>query len=198
LPNAIHIEKYGLGHRRTDLQNLYGLAEKKVLLTLSRISALERYKGHDQVIDALQELVLIVPNLVYVIAGSGDDLTRLKEKVKLLKLDCYVRFIGYVSDSDKSDIYRLADVFVMPSKGEGFGFVFLEALACGIPVVGSYTDGSKEALRNGELVWPDNPNSLKNGVLIALKKKKGIPDGLNYFSWENFQKRVLLALDEVL
>jgi len=201
LPNAIHLQQYGLGDKRSDLLKLYGLVGKKVLLTLSRISALERYKGHDQIIEAMRELVFIESSLVYVIAGGGDDLIRLQEKVTLLNLENHVRFIGYISDSDKSDIFRLADVFVMPSKGEGFGFVFLEALACGIPVVGSHVDGSKEALRDGEmgeLVWPDKPNSLKQGVLRALKKKKDIPAGLHYFSWENFQKRVLLALDEVI
>jgi glycosyltransferase involved in cell wall biosynthesis len=201
LPNAIHLEQYGLGDKRSDLLKLYGLVGKKVLLTLSRISALERYKGHDQMIEAMRELVLVEPRLVYVIAGGGDDLIRLQEKVTLLNLEDHVRFIGYVSDLDKPDIFRLADVFVMPSKGEGFGFVFLEALACGIPVVGSHVDGSKEALIDGdlgELVWPDCPSSIKKGVLTALKKKKDIPTGLYFFSWENFKKRVLLALDEVL
>ena len=201
LPNAVHLEQYGLGHKRTDLLERYGLVGKKVILTLSRISSLERYKGHDQIIETMRELILIEPNLVYVIAGAGDDLIRLEEKVRLRNLENHVRFIGYVSDLDKPDIFRLADVFVMPSKGEGFGFVFLEALACGIPVVGSHADGSKEALRDGdlgELVWPDNLNSIKKGVLMALKKKKDIPAGLHYFSWENFQKRVLIALDDVL
>jgi glycosyltransferase involved in cell wall biosynthesis len=90
----------------------------------------------------------------------------------------------------------------MPGRGEGFGFVFLEALACGIPVVGSTLDGSREALRQGSLgilVNPNCPEDIRAGILEALKRPRGIiPAGLEYFSFENFQKRCHDILRQVV
>ena len=74
-----------------------------------------------------------------------------------------VVFAGFIPEAEKADHYRLADAYVMPGRGEGFGFVFLEAMACGIPVVGSRLDGSREALRQGDLgilVDPDRPDDI--------------------------------------
>jgi phosphatidylinositol alpha-1,6-mannosyltransferase len=113
-----------------------------------------------------------------------------------------VVFAGFIPEAEKADHYRLADAFVMPGRGEGFGFVFLEALACGIPVVGSRLDGSREALRQGELgilVDPDRPDDIQAGILAALKRPRGvIPAGLEYFSFENFAKRCHGILRQVL
>ena len=82
---------------------------------------------------------------------------------------------------------------MMPSNGEGFGIVYLEALACGVPAVGSLTDESREALRDGmlgELVNPADPDSIRQGVLNALGKPRQIPNGLEYFAWPAFSARV--------
>jgi glycosyltransferase involved in cell wall biosynthesis len=90
----------------------------------------------------------------------------------------------------------------MPGRGEGFGFVFLEALACGIPAVGSKLDGSREALRGGALgvlVDPRRPEEIAAGILKALGQPPGvIPPGLDYFSFENFQKRCHAILRQVV
>jgi glycosyltransferase involved in cell wall biosynthesis len=81
----------------------------------------------------------------------------------------------------------------MPGRGEGFGFVFLEAMACGVPVVGSKLDGSREALRDGELgllVDPDDSDALADAVLTALQQPKAVPPGLEYFSFPRFAERL--------
>lgn len=75
-----------------------------------------------------------------------------------------VIFAGRIAEKEKAEHYRLADVYVMPSSGEGFGIVYLEALACGIPVIGSKIDGSRDALREGQLgllVNPTGPAELR-------------------------------------
>jgi phosphatidyl-myo-inositol dimannoside synthase len=193
LPNAIHLEHYGLAAKRTDLVNRYGLKGSKVIMTLARLSAAERYKGIDEVIELLPSLLTAEPTLKYMVVGDGDDRHRLELKVKSLGLAETVTFTGRVDESDKPDFLRLADTFVMPSKGEGFGFVFLEALACGVPAVGSLTDGSREALRDGmlgELVDPEDPQSIESGILSALLKRKEIPAGIEYFAWPEFSARV--------
>jgi glycosyltransferase involved in cell wall biosynthesis len=87
----------------------------------------------------------------------------------------------------------------MPSRGEGFGFVFLEALACGVPVIASRLDGGREAVRDGalgQLVDPTNPAEIRQAVIDALAAGgKQIPEGLAYFSYENFERRTHAIID---
>jgi glycosyltransferase involved in cell wall biosynthesis len=110
-----------------------------------------------------------------------------------------VVFAGRVDEEEKADHYRLADVFVMPGRGEGFGIVYLEALACGIPVVGSVLDGSRDALldgRLGVLVDPDDRADLVRGIREALTRPKGeVSPLLSEFSEERFAGRVHAILD---
>ncbi|CAG0928401.1 phosphatidyl-myo-inositol dimannoside synthase [Rhodocyclaceae bacterium] len=197
LPNAIHLERYGMAGKRPDLVSRYQLAGSKLIMTLARLPGVERYKGVDEVLEVMPTLLEQEPALKYLVAGDGDDRPRLEDKAKSLGLVDRVVFTGMVRESDKADLFRLADAFVMPGRGEGFGFVFLEALACGVPVVGSKVDGSREALRDGmlgELVDPVDPASIRQGILAALSRPKGIPEGLSYFAWPAFASRVADAV----
>jgi len=201
IPNAIHLERYGPGTKNPILMERYNLQEKSILMTLGRMEATERYKGFDKVIEILAELSLDVPNITYLIVGEGNDRKRLMEKVERLGLTKHVIFTGYILETEKVDYYRLADVFIMPGKGEGFGFVFLEAMACGIPVIASKTDGSFEAVLGGKLglvVDPDNTHEIKVAILEALKRPKGIPAGLEYYSFDNFMLRVQVAVNNLI
>ncbi|MCP9781690.1 glycosyltransferase family 4 protein [Cyanobium sp. To12R1] len=171
IPNCIDLSRYGPGPKRADLVAQYGLEGKKVIMTLSRLSASERYKGHDQILEVLADVVAHVPNVVYLIAGNGDDRPRLEAKARTLGLVDRVVFAGYVPEADKLDILRLADVFAMPGRGEGFGIVYLEALACGIPVVASSADASREAVLDGALgtiVDPDRPAELLSSLSTVI------------------------------
>lgn len=200
LPNAIHLERFGPAEKRADLQTRFGLTGRKVLMTLARLSSLERYKGIDEVLEALPSLLGQEPTLMYLVAGSGDDRTRLEAKARSLGIEQHVVFAGFVEEAEKADHYRLADVFVMPGHGEGFGFVFLEALACGVPVVGSLLDGSREALLDGELgelVDPRDPQSVREAILRALDKPKGVPPRLEYFAWPRFRDRIEAAVNSL-
>jgi glycosyltransferase involved in cell wall biosynthesis len=202
LPNAIDMQRYGVGTKNTELLNRYGLNGKTVLMTLGRLAANERYKGFDEILDLLPDLILEIPNLIYLIVGDGTDRQRLEQKATLLNVKEHVVFAGFISDSEKAAHYRLADAYVMPGYGEGFGFVFLEAMACGIPVVASKLDGSREAVRDGKLgilVNPNDAEDIKQGILAALNQPKGIiPEGLEYFSYTNFEQRVHRLIDEVI
>jgi glycosyltransferase involved in cell wall biosynthesis len=201
LPNAIHLDRYGTAPKSCELLARYGLHRRKVMLTLARLPGAERYKGVDEVLEALPTLIAEEPALCYLVAGDGDDRKRLETKAHTLGLENHVVFAGFVKESEKADHYRLADVFAMPGRGEGFGFVFLEALACGVPVVGSTVDGSREALRDGELgelVDPNDPASVLTGIRRALHKPVAIPTGLEHFAWAAFQARLKTAVDSVL
>lgn len=196
LPNAIDLNRYGPGPKNPTLVERYGLAGRRVIMTLCRLPGIGRYKGVDEVLDLMPRLLLREPQLTYLVAGDGDDRPRLEEKAASLGVGSRVVFTGFVPEAEKNDHYRLADAFVMPGRLEGFGFVFLEALACGVPVVASKLDGGREAVRNGllgRLVDPGDPAELEAAILAALDDPHGVPEGLAYFSFPEFQKRVMDA-----
>lgn len=201
LPNAIHAADFAIGTKDNALAHRLGVAGRPVILTFGRMSADERYKGFDEVLEAMPRLIKRVPGLVYVAAGDGSDRERLELKAEALGVKDHVRFSGRVSEAEKANLYRLADAYVMPSSGEGFGFVVLEALACGLPVVASSTDGTREAVRGGELgavVDPKDSAALERAIVEALARPKAIQQGLDYFSFANFQKRLAAALAAVV
>lgn len=196
LPNTVD-ERFSPGPKPQKLLDRYQLHGRKVLLTVSRLAASERYKGHDRVIRAVAELRDVHPDLVYVVAGDGDDRPRLEQFARDLGLADQVRFIGYVSDAELPDLYRAADVFVMPSTGEGFGIVFLQALASGIPAIGGDSDGSRDPLRDGAdgcLTSAHGPDALGAAIDAVLRQTRPHASPANAFSRERFESAVDLLV----
>lgn len=154
--------------------------DRRVLLTVARMAASERYKGHEVILRALPFVVAKVPNLTYAVAGDGDDRPRLERLAKELGVAEHVSFTGEVSDSDLAALYRRSDVFALPArtviddhepKGEGFGIVFLEAMAFGKPVVGPNYGAPVELIRHGEtgvLVDPEDSTSMGEALVNLL------------------------------
>lgn len=199
LPNCVDLSLYGPGPKPAELEQRYGLSGRTVILTLARLSSSERYKGVDEILEVLPALAARLPSISYVIAGDGDDRARLEAKARNLGIESRVIFAGRIQDAEKAAHYRLADVFAMPSRGEGFGIVYLEAMACGIPVVASRLDAGREALREGQLgtlVDQGDPADLERGLLEALRQPRGVPPGLDYFSYPNFEKKVHTFLNQ--
>src|ERR1051325_320777 len=118
------------------------------LLTVCRLDGAERYKGVDMVIEALPSVAAEVPAVKYVIVGSGSDTARLKELARRVGVAERVDFLGSVNDSELRLQYQACDVFVMPSAGEGFGIVFLEAMQYSKPIVAANSGGSPEVVQN--------------------------------------------------
>jgi glycosyltransferase involved in cell wall biosynthesis len=179
LPNTFDQEKFRIGPKPTYLLQRYNLdATTPVLFTLGRISSLEQYKGHETVLHAVKSLISFKPDMRYVIGGSGDDVPRIRQLIKQLGLQKHVILTGFISDAEICDHYNLCDLFVMPSTGEGFGVVYLEALACGKPVVAGCRDGSVDALMNGELgflVEPDDVEQIVEKVHEVLEGSHSNP-----------------------
>jgi phosphatidyl-myo-inositol dimannoside synthase len=192
VPNCIEREKYGPGDKPEYLLDRYGLRDSTVLMTLGRMNSQERYKGFDEVLGVLPDLSEEISDIAYLIVGDGDDRKRLERKAHNIGMGDRVRFAGYIPESEKADHYRLADAFVMPGAGEGFGIVYLEALACGVPVVASSRDASQEAVLGGELgevVDPRDPTDIKDGIRRALTRGRGVPERLSHFDFERFKER---------
>ena len=156
------------------------LPHAPTLLTVGRMASNERYKGHDVVLQALPQVLRQIPNARYVIVGDGDDRPRLERLAQQLGVASSVVFTGRVADDALTKHYAACDVFVMPSKtvldpkrpkGEGFGIVYLEAMAHGKPVIGPNYGAPTEFLRHGEnaiLVDPDNPSEVAEAVIYLL------------------------------
>jgi glycosyltransferase involved in cell wall biosynthesis len=201
VPPSVDLTLFRPGTKRADLLERYGLTGRKILMTVGRLVTRERYKGFDEVLGVLPSLIRHEPTIAYMIVGEGDDRRRLLSRAIELGIQDRVIFAGYVPESEKADYYRLADVYVMPSRGEGFGIVFLEAMACGIPVVASSADASREAVRDGILgrvVNPDSPEEICNAVLQSLKfSERRVPAGLEDFSYDRFVVRWHDVVDRV-
>jgi glycosyltransferase involved in cell wall biosynthesis len=170
-------------------------------MTVGRLAGQERYKGFDEVIEAMPELLRRFPSLKYIIVGDGDDRKRLEGKARSLGLCNQVIFTGRIPENQKALHYNLADAYVMPSCGEGFGIVLIEAAACGVPVIGSRADGSREALlegRLGALVDPRAPSELISAVSAVLangrlhKRNEAIAE----FDVAHFRARVAQWLEQ--
>jgi len=122
-------------------------------LMVGRMSGEERYKGHDSLLEAWPRVVEQQPAARLVVAGAGDDRSRLEEKARVLGLQRSVTFLGHVERARLNGLYADAAFFVMPSRDEGFGFVYLEAMQAGKPCVAC--DGAASELfddRAGEIV----------------------------------------------
>jgi len=130
----------------------YNLVGAKILMTVARLRSHDTYKGVDVTIQALPQIAKTFPNVKYLVIGRGDDRPRLAKIAQDLGVAEKVIFAGFVPTADLAAHYQLADAYVMPSQ-EGFGIVYLEALACGIPVLAGDSDGSADPLQDGKLGW---------------------------------------------
>ena len=177
LPNTFDPGAFVPALKPRFLLKRYGLRnDQPVVLTIARLASAERYKGYDQVLQALVKVREDFPDVCYLLGGRGPDRSRVQYLVTDLDLQENVILAGYISDQELLAHYNLCDVFAMPSKGEGFGIVFLEAAACGKPVIAGNKDGSVDALLNGRLgslVDPDDVSQIAEAICAALARRSG-------------------------
>jgi phosphatidylinositol alpha-1,6-mannosyltransferase len=155
-----------------------------IVLTVGRLVASERYKGHDVMLDAWPAVLNRVPGAIYCIVGNGDDRPRLEARARELKVTDSVRFAGAVSNEELRDWYHRCRVFAMPARtdldpraprGEGFGIVFLEAMMYGKPVVGPREGAPGEFIHSGEhglLVNPADAAEVANALVELLENEE--------------------------
>jgi glycosyltransferase involved in cell wall biosynthesis len=200
-PNTVDLAKFRPGPRSQALVERYGLEGRTVLLTMARLAGPERYKGVDEVLHCLSQVRAQVPNAKYLVVGDGSDRPRPEALAVALGVADSVVFSGWIPETDKVAHHRLADVFVLPGRKEGFGIVFLEAAGCGVPVVASLLDGSREAMLDGalgELVDPRDLSSVSAGILRALARPKGVRPELPRLGYDSFVERVHQLVDALI
>lgn len=169
LPNTFNQNRFQIGGKPTHLLKRYRLKpEQPVILTVNRLSLSESYKGYDKVLQALPQIRQALPSVHYIIVGKGDARPQIEQFIHQRQLQDCVTLAGFIPDSELCDYYNLCDVFAMPSKLEGFGIVYLEALACGKPALGGNQDGAIDALCHGELgalVPPDDVDAIAKAII---------------------------------
>ena len=181
IPNFVNVDSfYPIYDKR--LRKDYNIkSDDVVILSLSRLT---KRKGHFTSIKAIKNLTKKYSNVKYLIAGTGDDIyeKKLKIYVKNHNLDSSIYFLGYVSENIKNKIYNLCDIYTMTSlpldiygSSEGFGITFLEANACGKPVIGTDVGGISDAIKNGYngyLIKPNNSFELEKILTNIIRNKK--------------------------
>jgi phosphatidylinositol alpha-1,6-mannosyltransferase len=176
------------------------------LLIVGRMAASERYKGHDPLLEALPQLG---PEARLVIAGEGDDRPRLEAQAAALGVAGQVAFTGFVSEATLAEMYRRCAAFAMPSRGEGFGLVYLEAMRAGKPCIAARGSAAEEIIedrKTGLLVDPDDSEELAGalGRLLgdpALAREMGEAGRRRWqkeFSIERFRARLAPLLERLM
>jgi phosphatidylinositol alpha-1,6-mannosyltransferase len=126
-----------------------GYPEGRVILTVGRWLASERYKGMDTLITALPRLLTRWPELQLLAVGDGDDQAWLEDLAEKNGVNRHVHFLTGLSFEDLTACYKACEMFALPSRGEGFGLVYLEAMAHGKPVIGGAHGGAPEVIQDG-------------------------------------------------
>ncbi len=199
LPCAVNGDDFTPGEKPTLLLERYGLTGAKVLMTVARLWSGDIYKGVDVTIQALPQIARVFPQVKYLVIGRGDDQPRLARQALDHGVSDRVIFAGFIPTKELVAHYRLADAYVMPSQ-EGFGIVYLEAMACGVPVLSGDADGSADPLQDGKLGWRV-PHRDRNAVAAAcieiLKGDDQRCDGrwlreeaIAHFGMDAFQQRL--------
>lgn len=209
-PNTYDAAAFTPGPPSAGLRDRFGLPpDAKVILTVARLARTERRKGYDRVVEALPRVLASFPSAFYLLAGGGTDADRVGRLAARLGVGERVRITGAVARDVLADLYRLADVFVMPSTKEGFGIVFLEAIACGAPAIGGDAGGTPDALGDGaygRLVDPGDTAAIADAVVAELARgpagraettNRLAPRISEAFGFPEFRERLAAHLAEV-
>jgi phosphatidyl-myo-inositol dimannoside synthase len=143
----------------------------RVILTVGRLIASEPGKGVDTIIRVLPDVLKSVPELFYVVVGGGDLQHRLQELARASPARDRILFVGQLRFGQLKHLFSRSDIFAMPSRQEGFGLVFLEAMALGKPVIAGSSGGAREIVQDGVtgfLVNPDDPDTLARCLVQLL------------------------------
>lgn len=192
------LERYGLGNNQP------------ILLSIARLSKYETEKGYGSVIELFPQLINEFPNLHYLLCGKSDieEKHHLEQLIEKENLKQHISLIDFISEEELVSHYLLADTFILPSKKEGFGLVFIEAAACGCKTISGNIDGSTDAMLNGELgrmVNPDNPEEIKEAIINSLKQLHNHQTALSIqkkclanFSHQKYLQRTQDLLNKIL
>jgi phosphatidyl-myo-inositol dimannoside synthase len=170
--NGVDLNRFSPGPSHLELLKRWGIQGRLTILSVARLVS---HKGHDTLIAAMPAVLQRVPEAVLVIVGDGSEAARLRALVIQLRLQASVVFTGKVPDDEVVAWYRTADLYALANRAieggdaEGFGLVFLEAGACGLPVIGGRAGGVPDAIRDGETGFLVDSNSVSDVAEACLR-----------------------------
>ena len=154
LPPGVDLTRFTPGIKSVELQKKWGIVDAPVIVSIGRLVA---RKGSDQLIKAMPEVLQQFPKSKLLLVGTGNYQKRLEKLVRNLKVQDSVIFAGRVEHELLPDYYRLGDIFAAPCRSrygglevEGLGIVYLEASACGVPVIAGKSGGAPDAVLDGK------------------------------------------------
>ncbi len=172
--SRIKVLGHGIDHRWWSQHSATSLSGRNGshLLSVTRLSRADAYKGIDLTIQAMPKILQSIPTARYIIVGDGEDRTRLERIAAQAGVASHIEFRRELRDSELSQAYAEADVFVLPSLKEGFGIVFLEAMFFSLPIVAARAGGSTDVVVDGQtgfLVEPGNKEQLATAITRLLQ-----------------------------
>ena len=181
----------------------------RIILTVGRWDPAERYKGADTLISALPCVLETVPDAFLALVGEGEDRTRLEQLARESSVTDHTCFLYGLTQEELFACYAHCDVFALPSRGEGFGLVFLEAMAHGKPVIGGAHGGTPDVIEDGVtgLLVPHGDAALLARALLSLLAnparaaemgRLGRERVRTDFTFEQFQSRLTQVLEDVV
>jgi phosphatidyl-myo-inositol dimannoside synthase len=191
--------------RSAELMKRYGITNNDiVLLTLTRLSFRDRYKGYDYVLTSLVKIVEKNKNVKYILAGGNEETEKIyiDDMIARLGLKAHVVITGFLAEEELPAHFELADIYVMPSVKEGFGIVFVEAMYYGTPVIAGNADGSTDALLQGKLgilIKPDDTLAITDALQKMITNKKDYKPNhellMDNFGYESYKRKLEVVLE---
>jgi glycosyltransferase involved in cell wall biosynthesis len=205
IPNGVDIEKFRPGFNPLKLKKELGIRpSEKVIVTVSRLV------GKNAIDDLIRAGQYLDFPFRILIVGSGLDEKKLKELVRELKLEDKVLFLGSIEHNILREYISLADVFVRPSLSEGLGNVFLEAMACGVPIIGTKVGGIPDFLKDrktGLFCQTRSPQSIAEKIKEVFSddelRKSLVKNGLELirsgpYNWPNIALKMRMVYKRLL
>jgi glycosyltransferase involved in cell wall biosynthesis len=190
-----------------DTLNLTPIPGPHDILIVGRMAQGEGQKGHRELIDAMGPVIAALPDARLLVAGTGDDAQAYIDQARRSPVSQSIVFLGYVPDEVLRRLYRRVGVLAMPSRQEGFGLVYLEAMAAGLPCLASTCDAASEVVVDGEtglLVDPADQPAIVNALTRILRdpdlrKKLGCQGRKRFeenFTEERFHQRMWNIIEQ--
>ena len=182
------------------------IKSKNKLVNITSVTRIEKADSYKNIHEIIKSLVILKKkkiNFVYNLVGDGDDLENIKKQIKRFKLDKNVIVHGWVSENKKEQILMQTDFYLLPSDGEGFGLSFIEAASYGATVLGSISDGSREALLFGKFGFLIDPkdkeiSSKIADIIVNNRKIKVNQKELNEkYSFKIFNEKIIFCLNKL-
>jgi len=167
---GIDLDRFNIRVDGSEIRKKYAKEKDKLVLTVAR---LDPRKDSLTLIEAACNVCRINPRIQFIIAGEGSEKEKIEKRIEELKLTENVFLIGFVPEETLPQYYRASDVFALPTLYEGFGIVYLEAMASGVPIVSTTVPAVPEVVGDaGILVPPKRPDLLAEGILKILENKQ--------------------------